>query len=349
MEANTNNIEYRHSGRPVKKTRLDYSTTRTSTETSDIAIGRSGRPKNAKNKTYTQPIKHKSERMKLKKMENADGETNNNFVGISNEYIDHGNPNFPCESCDAQLWQAESMIGNTHSTSGSFSLCCGRGKVKLGNEIHNPPKLLMDLICGNHPKSSNFIDNIRHYNSMFSFTSIGAKQDTSVNQGHGAYCYRIQGQNYHRMGTLLPDEGKPPVFAQLYIYDTDNEIQHRIKCVSNDPSASTTNNEIDHDLTVELCDMLDAINPLVAQFRMAGERLVIATEENKYKLRLIIGTRMRDCRQYNLPTAFEVAALIVGDIDSTTNDRDIILHMQEGGLKRVSELHPSYLALQYPL
>ncbi|GJZ36303.1 hypothetical protein Tco_0582494, partial [Tanacetum coccineum] len=135
---------------------------------------------------------------------------------------------------------------------------------------------------------------------MFSFTSIGAKQDTSVNQGHGAYCYRIQGQNYHRMGTLLPDEGKPPVFAQLYIYDTDNEIQHRINCVSNDPSASTTNNEIDHDLTVELCDMLDAINPLVAQFRMAGERLVIATEENKYKLRLI-GTRMRDNQQYNLP------------------------------------------------
>ncbi|GKA05884.1 hypothetical protein Tco_0685004 [Tanacetum coccineum] len=81
---------------------------------------------------------------------------------------------------------------------------------------------------------------------------------------------------------------------------------------------------------------------------MAGERLVTATEENKYKLKLI-GTRMRDRRQYNLPIASEVAALIVGDIDSTTNNRDIILHMQEGGLKRISELHPSYLALQYPL
>ncbi|GKE23106.1 DNA helicase PIF1, ATP-dependent, partial [Tanacetum coccineum] len=58
---------------------------------------------------------------------------------------------------------------------------------------------------------------------------------------------------------------------------------------------------------------------------------------------------MRDGRQYNLPTTSEVAALIVGDIDSTTNDRDIILHMQKGGLKRINELHPSYLALQYPL
>nr|GEU44152.1 putative PIF1 DNA helicase/replication protein A1-like protein [Tanacetum cinerariifolium] len=180
--------------------------------------------------------------------------------------------------------------------------------------MHNPPKLLMDLISENHPKTSNFIDNIRRYNSMFSFTSIGAKQDTSVNHGHGAYCYIIQGQNYHRMGTLLRDEGKPLI---------------------NDPSASTTNNEIDHDLTVELRDMLDTINPLVARFHMAGERLVTITEENQYKLRLI-GTRIRDGRQYNLPITFEVATLIVGDIDLTTNNRDIILYMQEGGLKRIS-------------
>ncbi|GJT67976.1 DNA helicase PIF1, ATP-dependent [Tanacetum coccineum] len=81
---------------------------------------------------------------------------------------------------------------------------------------------------------------------------------------------------------------------------------------------------------------------------MAGERLVTVTEENKYKLRLI-GTRMRDGRQYNLPIASEVEALIVGYIDSNINNMDIILHMQEGGLKRISELHPSYVALQYLL
>ncbi|GJV31201.1 hypothetical protein Tco_1391601 [Tanacetum coccineum] len=81
---------------------------------------------------------------------------------------------------------------------------------------------------------------------------------------------------------------------------------------------------------------------------MAGERLVTANDENKFKLRLI-GIRVRYGREYNLPTASEVAALIVGDFDSNTNDRDIILHTQEGGLKRISELHPSYIALQYPL
>ncbi|GKC59671.1 ATP-dependent DNA helicase PIF1, partial [Tanacetum coccineum] len=221
-------------------------------------------------------------------------------------YIDHGDPIFHCESRDALLWHAKSIIGNSHSTSGSFLLCCCRGKVKLGNEMHNPPKLLMDLINENHPKSKNFIENIRRYNLMFSLTSIRAKQDTSVNQGHGVYCYRIQGQNYHRMGTLLPEEGKPPTFAQLYIYDTDNEIQNKIQCVSNEETATTTNNAIDHALTIELRDMLDIINPLVAQFCMAGERLVTTNDENKFKLKLI-GTRVRDGREYILPTALEVA------------------------------------------
>ncbi|PWA62908.1 hypothetical protein CTI12_AA360690 [Artemisia annua] len=68
-----------------------------------------------------------------------------------------------------------------------------------------------------HPKSSSFMDNIRHYNSMFAFTSMGGKQDKTVNVGRGPYCYRIQGQNLHKIATLLPAKGKPPKFAQLYI------------------------------------------------------------------------------------------------------------------------------------
>ena len=113
-------------------------------------------------------------------------------------------------------------------------------------------------------------------------------------------------------------------------------------------SPTTNKNVIDHQLKVEFRDMLDQINPLVSQFRMAGEIFVNEHQQNKYKLRLI-GTRERDGRDYNLPTANEVAALIVGDFDSSTNQRDIILHFKEGGLKRISELHPLYLALQYPL
>ncbi|XP_076959264.1 uncharacterized protein LOC143635275 [Bidens hawaiensis] len=63
----------------------------------------------------------------------------------------------------------------------------------------------------------------------------------------------------------------------------------------------------------------------------------------------IIGTRQHDARQYNLPSSSEVAALIVGDIGDAADNRDIIVTKKSGSLKRISELHPSYTPLQYPL
>ncbi|GKB78135.1 helicase-like protein [Tanacetum coccineum] len=177
---------------------------------------------------------------------------------------------------------------------------------------------------------------------------MGGKQDKSVNIGRGPYCYRIQGMNCHRMGALLPDEGKPPIFSHLYIYDTENEIENRIKFASNDKSTSSGKKKINHQLTTKIRDMLDTNNPMVTEFRMAGERFVSKKNQNNVRLRLI-GTRERDGRKYNLPTASKVAALIVGDFHSTEHKRDIILEEQGGDLQRISELHPSYLALQYPL
>ena len=62
---------------------------------------------------------------------------------------------------------------------------------------------------------------------MFAFTSMGGKVDKTINNGRGPYVFRISGQNFHRMGSLLPSESEKPKFAQLYIYDTDNEISNR--------------------------------------------------------------------------------------------------------------------------
>ena len=49
-----------------------------------------------------------------------------------------------------------------------------------------------------------------------------------------------------------------------------------------------------------------------------------------------------------MPNTAEVASLIVGD-EHTSNKRDIIIEKQSGRLKRINELHPTYLPLQYPL
>ena len=42
---------------------------------------------------------------------------------------------------------------------------------------------------------------------------------------------RIQGQPCHQISSLLPMPGKEPKFAQLYIFDTKNEVQNRINAM----------------------------------------------------------------------------------------------------------------------
>ncbi|XP_028093750.1 uncharacterized protein LOC114293828 [Camellia sinensis] len=54
-------------------------------------------------------------------------------------------------------------------------------------------------------------------------------------------------------------------------------------------------------------------------------------------------------RQYIRPTANEVAAIIIVDDAGTETHRDIIVQKNDGILKRISEIHPSYVQLQYPL
>jgi hypothetical protein len=79
--------------------------------------------------------------------------------------------------------------------------------------------------------------------------------------------------------------------------------------------------------------MLDEHNVHVKSFRMARQML----RNNPFqdlKLKLI-ADRKNDGRIYNQPTVSEVAAFIVGDINSGSQ-RDIIMHKNSGRLKRIN-------------
>lgn len=39
--------------------------------------------------------------------------------------------------------------------------------------------------------------------------------------------FAIQGENYHLLGSLTPEDGETAKFSQLYIVDTENEIENR--------------------------------------------------------------------------------------------------------------------------
>ncbi|XP_019196182.1 PREDICTED: uncharacterized protein LOC109190186 [Ipomoea nil] len=101
------------------------------------------------------------------------------------------------------------------------------------------------------------------------------------------------------------------------------------------------------DVVADIKEVLDVNNVLVKSFRNARAEIE-ANPRVEIKLRLI-GNRTTDARTYNLPTASEVAALIVGDLDPSIGNRDILVESKSGLLKRISELNPCYLPMQYPL
>jgi hypothetical protein len=66
------------------------------------------------------------------------------------------------------------------------------------------------------------------------------------------------------------------------------------------------------------------INPYVKVFKMATEGAPM-----DLKLRLI-ASRTKDARRYNVPTADEVAALIVGDGSEVVHRHDVVIAQQFG-------------------
>jgi len=69
-----------------------------------------------------------------------------------------------CEKCFAFKFKDESK-----------GMCCLQGKVNL-EEILSPPEPLHSLLTGDHPKSKQFMRNIRRYNNGFQMTSFKSNQ-----------------------------------------------------------------------------------------------------------------------------------------------------------------------------
>lgn len=93
--------------------------------------------------------------------------------------------------------------------------------------------------------------------------------------------------------------------------------------------------------------MLDEHNPFAIKFRLAKERLDEHTKE-EFIIKIVRAIE-GDPVQYNMPTTNDLAMLLVGDFSLDTFKRDIIIETRNSELKRISSLHRTYMALQYPL
>lgn len=121
-----------------------------------------------------------------------------------------------CQFCNAKRFPHESP-----------NFCCSKGEIKL--YPINIPEQMVELYSGTTAESTHFLQYIRPYNNAFMFTSFGVHLDRKLAIRYkGIYTFRAQGQIYHFINSLYPP-GKHPSYLQLYFYDTQKEVDHRIR------------------------------------------------------------------------------------------------------------------------
>ena len=173
---------------------------------------------------------------------------------------------------------------------------------------------------------------------------MGTTVDRSVNDGNGPKIYKINGQVCHRMGSLMPKEGNTPKYAELYIYDTQNEVQNRIQALE---KGEKSDGGLDESIVEGLMHMLDTHNSYVKTFRSARE-ILAANKHAEIAIRLVAPGES-DGPQFSLPTTDELASLMFGEFTVEASCRDIIIHGRDDNLQQISSLQTSYMPLQYPL
>ncbi|KAM0847422.1 hypothetical protein ACQ4PT_055022 [Festuca glaucescens] len=266
-----------------------------------------------------------------------------------------GAPEYQCRHCGAAFWWAERVktTSSVRLRRVDYNLCYKGGKVYIP-PFKKPPPFLDNLLrFDGDPRAKRFVIKVRQYNCLFSFTSMGATIDRSINKSRGPNIFKIQGAVCHRIGSLLPQKSDaadsvggrdPPKFAELYIYDTTNEVNNRINAVNPDNDKSK---DLDKAIVTGLTEMLNECNDLVKKFRMASERIK-GNEDEHVAIRLVAPSE-GDGPQYSLPSTNHLAALVVGPLDLEAPTRDIVIDNRREGLKRISCLHPAFMSLQYPL
>ncbi|XP_071928922.1 uncharacterized protein [Coffea arabica] len=211
--------------------------------------------------------------------------------------------------------------------------CCASGEVQLlSTEM---PRELMLLYIEDSDEAAEFRRCVRSYNNMFAFTSIGIHPDKSLAANYnGVYTFRIQGQMYHYINPLIPENGEKPRNLQLYFVDTDHETTQRLSISS----------RFQETLVTKLEKILK-INPYSAFFRGLQDLPGI----DDYKI-VLDTTPAVDQRVFNKPTVSQVGAVWTESTNSEhVNSKHIQIYGKNGQTQIVKHYFACHDSLQYPL
>ena len=182
------------------------------------------------------------------------------------------------------------------------SFCCSKGNVKL-DEFPQLQPFLQHLYEGVDSNGKHFLTTIRKYNSAFQMTNFGCNE---ISMAGFNPSFRIQGQVYHLIGSIVPTQGESPKFAQIYfIDDREAEIATRSAIVDG----------LKSDIVRGINQLLHESNHYVEVFKVAKE--IFEQEDTPTNIKVVINETKRSSdehsRRYNRPLSDEIAVLMPND------------------------------------
>ena len=246
-----------------------------------------------------------------------------------------GNLEHFCKQCAAINFEEELTGTPKH-----FSICCNNGKLKHIPALQQAPDELLLLLTGMGRRTKDVLDNIRYYNGAFSFVSYGSGLFNVLPSGYGRGppVLKVHGTTYHMAGQLFPDDPENAQYAQIYLYDHREAVQHR---------TARADELLEADVN-DLQTMLDRECPYVRLYRHM-RTLIEGGPAPTVQLGFKAQTDGADMRRFNHPQAFEPAVVFVGNEGEPPSNRDIVIWPREEPVHRVSELCEHVDPLAYPL
>ncbi|CAE1140668.1 unnamed protein product [Acanthosepion pharaonis] len=215
-----------------------------------------------------------------------------------------------------------------------------KDRPKNGLENLQLPAPLKALLEGSSPDSKYFLAKIRKHNCAIQMTSFGGNAFREVGWNP---TFKVQGQVYHQIVSLLPETVTDSAFLQIYfIADYNQQADARIGIIPENDTGQ--DNHPRRDIIMCLQQMPHEINSYVRSFKHALEN----TTSSDFIIVIDADKRPQGEheRRYNAPASNEVSVIVSGD---QHNRRDIVIESRGSGLRRISETHRPYDALQYLL
>ena len=179
-----------------------------------------------------------------------------------------------CPHCHALHFDCE-KLKSSQVNYPKFGICCLQGQIQLP-PLQPLTGILYNYLTGHDHRSKEFCNNIRQYNAAFAMTSVGVKIDNSVTRQSGPYCFKIQGELHHLTGALLSYGDQTPIYAQIYILDTAEQLNIR----------RNNNRNLDPTMMDDLQTVLLDSHPYIGQYCHAYELIKEKPADEQQEVRI---------------------------------------------------------------